>query len=94
MATIERRNNRFRLIFYHRGRRYAASLKPKAEREANAVAGGVERTLMLLAQGPSRSPRAPPVPTIPAFGWLRTRIRPGPRFTKLSSSKCSWRSCR
>ena len=50
MATIERRNNRFRLIFYHHGRRYPASLKTTNEREANAIAGSVERTLQLLEQ--------------------------------------------
>lgn len=50
MATIERRNNRFRLIFYHLGRRYAASLKTTNEREADAIAGCVERTLQLLKQ--------------------------------------------
>jgi integrase len=50
MATVERRNNRFRLIFYHLGRRYAARLKTANEREAEAIAGSVERTLQLLQQ--------------------------------------------
>src|SRR3954452_1049736 len=51
MATIERRNHRFRLIFYHAGRRYTASLKTTSQREADATAGSVERTLMLMQQG-------------------------------------------
>ena len=50
MATIERRSNRFRLIFYQLGRRYAASLKTTNQREADAIAGSVERTLQLLEQ--------------------------------------------
>jgi integrase len=50
MATIERRRNRFRLIFYHLGRRYATSLKTTNQREADAIAGSVERTLQLLEQ--------------------------------------------
>ena len=50
MATIERRNDRFRLIFYHLGKRYATSLKTSNEREADAIAGSVERTLQLLEQ--------------------------------------------
>jgi hypothetical protein len=34
MATVERRNDRFRLIFYQAGKRYAASLKITSQREA------------------------------------------------------------
>jgi integrase len=51
MATIERRGDRFRLIFYHLGKRYTASLRTSDRREADAIAGGAERTLMLLEQG-------------------------------------------
>jgi hypothetical protein len=51
MATVERRNDRFRLIFYHAGKRYAASLKTTSQREADSVAGSVDRTLMLMQQG-------------------------------------------
>jgi integrase len=51
MATLERRNDRFRLIFYLAGKRYTASLQTADDREANAIAGSVERTLMLLKQG-------------------------------------------
>jgi hypothetical protein len=48
MATVERRNDRFRLIFYHAGKRYAASLKTTSQREADFIAGSVDRTLMLM----------------------------------------------
>ena len=51
MGSIEKRNNRFRLIFYHAGRRYTASLKTADRREAEAAAGAVERCLMHLEQG-------------------------------------------
>lgn len=51
MATVERRGKRFRVIFYHGGRRYAASIKTECEKEADAIAGSVERTLMHLEQG-------------------------------------------
>ncbi len=51
MATVERRGKRFRLIFYHAGRRYAASLKTTTERDADSIAGTVEDTLTLLRRG-------------------------------------------
>jgi len=51
MATIEQRNQRFRVIFYFAGRRFTASLATTNRGEADAVAGSVERTLMLLTQG-------------------------------------------
>jgi len=51
MATIERRNDTFRVIFYHAGRRYTATLKTTDAKAAAAVSGSVERTLGLLRQG-------------------------------------------
>jgi integrase len=50
MATVEQRHDRFRLIFYFRGRRYAASLKTTKRQEADDAAGAVERTLQLIEQ--------------------------------------------
>lgn len=51
MATVERRGERYRLIFYYAGRRYAASLKTTKERDADSIAGTVEDTLSLLQRG-------------------------------------------
>lgn len=56
MATIERRNDRFRVIFYHSGRRHTSSLKTDDLDEANRIAGSVERTLSLIRQGSLRVP--------------------------------------
>src|SRR5262245_18238210 len=56
MATIERRGKRFRLIFHFSGRRFTASLKTSNQREADAAAGCVERTLMLMQQGALAAP--------------------------------------
>ncbi len=39
MATIECRNNRFRVIFYHSGRRHTLSMKTDDLDEANNIAG-------------------------------------------------------
>jgi hypothetical protein len=89
MATIERRSSRFRLIFYVAGKRYTTKLKTTKEREAQAVAGAVDRTLMLLDQrvleipagvdvvsfvlSGGKSAETPKPPPIRAFGELRDR---------------------
>ena len=93
MATIERRSNRFRLIFYYRNRRYSASLKTTDPREAEAIGGSVDRTLMLLQQGAIDLPRGadlavfvlsggkrmepPKPPPIRTFAELRDRYIQG-----------------
>lgn len=51
MATVEKRNKKFRLIFYIAGQRYSGTLRTTERREADAIAGSVDRTLMLLEQG-------------------------------------------
>lgn len=51
MATVEKRSNRYRLIFYFQGGRYAASLKTTNRDEADDIAGSVNRTLALMQQG-------------------------------------------
>jgi hypothetical protein len=51
MATVERRGKRFRVIFYDAGWRYTASLKTANQRDADSVAGSVDRTLVLMQQG-------------------------------------------
>ncbi|WP_020476619.1 site-specific integrase [Zavarzinella formosa] len=51
MATIEQRKNFFRLIFYFQNRRHTTSLATGDYREAEAIAGSVDRTLSLIRQG-------------------------------------------
>jgi integrase len=51
MATVEQRNKKFRLIFYVAGKRYSGTLRTAERGEADAIAGSVDRTLMLLEQG-------------------------------------------
>jgi hypothetical protein len=50
MAFLERRGNRFRVIFRHAGHRYTHTLKTTDEGIAQGLKGGIERTLMLLDQ--------------------------------------------
>jgi hypothetical protein len=51
MAHIEQRGYSFRLIFRYQGRRYAQPLKTTEQREAEAIAGGVEKTIFRLENG-------------------------------------------
>ena len=79
MATVERRNGRFRLIFYLTGKRYSASLRTADPREADAIAGSAERTLMLLQQGVLTVPEgADLAPFVLSGGKLAERPKPPP----------------
>lgn len=51
MATLERRNLTYRVVFWQKSKRYSFSLDTSDLRTAEALRGGVEKTLMLLGQG-------------------------------------------
>jgi integrase len=51
MATLERRNQSYRIVFWQKSKRYSFSLDTSDSRTAEALRGGVEKTLMLLGQG-------------------------------------------
>jgi hypothetical protein len=83
MATVERRGERYRLIFYHAGRRYAASLKTTKERDADAIAGSVDRMLMLLQQGAlALPPGADLVTFVLSGGRVEEKPKPPPIRTQ------------
>ena len=50
MASLEKRNHSFRVVFMYGGKRYSYSLKTDRREEAEALRGGVEKTLMRLGQ--------------------------------------------
>src|SRR5262249_47020861 len=50
-AAVEDRGNRYRVIFRYAGRRYTHSLRTTHPKEADALAGGLEKTLLRLEQG-------------------------------------------
>src|SRR4051794_152018 len=81
MATIERRGKRFRVIFYQGGRRYAASTRTEDEKEADAIAGSVERTLMHLEQGVLTLPEGADLVTFVLSGG-RTNEKPKPPLVR------------
>jgi integrase len=50
MASLERRNQTYRVVFMYAGRKYSYSLDTGDRDMAEALRGGVEKTLMLLDQ--------------------------------------------
>jgi hypothetical protein len=50
MAFLEKRGDRFEVIFRHGGRRYTHTLNTTDESIAQELTGGIEKTLMLLDQ--------------------------------------------
>jgi integrase len=50
MATLERRNDHFRIIFFYKNKRYAQSLHTGDIKEAETLRGGIEERLMRLNQ--------------------------------------------
>ncbi len=56
MAALERRNKTYRVVFMYAGKKYAYSLDTGDQAMAEALRGGVEKTLMLMGQGLLRLP--------------------------------------
>ena len=56
MASLELRNQKYRVVFMHAGRKYGYSLDTADLETAEGLRGGVEKTLMLIQQ------KAIPVP--------------------------------
>jgi hypothetical protein len=51
MASLELRNQAYRVVFMFRGRKFGFSLETGDRQTAEALTGGVEKTLMLIGQG-------------------------------------------
>jgi integrase len=56
MASLELRNQTYRVVFMHAGKKYGYSLDTGDRDVADGLRGGVEKTLMLLDQGALRVP--------------------------------------
>lgn len=57
MASFELRNKTYRCVFMLGGRKYAFSLDTGDRQRAEALRGGVEKTLMLIGQGVLHLPK-------------------------------------
>lgn len=54
MASLELRNQTYRVVFMHAGKKHGFSLDTGNRQTAEALRGGVEKTLMLMSQGALR----------------------------------------
>ncbi len=79
MATLEKRGDGFRLIFYYQGQRFQHSLKTSKEREAGQLRTVLERNLDLLQQG---SLHAPDKIDLPVFLLSAGRVTSLPKAEK------------
>lgn len=57
MASLELRNKIYRVVFVHGGKKHGFTLDTGDRRTAEALLGGVEKTLMLMNQGILRMPQ-------------------------------------
>ena len=56
VAALELRNKTYRVVFMYAGKKYAYSLDTGESDMAEALRGGVEKTLMLMGQGLLKPP--------------------------------------
>ena len=50
MASLEKRNQSYRIVFMYEGKRYGFSLGTGDRREAESLTGAVEKVLMRIEQ--------------------------------------------
>jgi len=50
VASLELRNQTYRVVFMYRGKKFGYSLDTGDRQTAEALRGGVEKTLMLIGQ--------------------------------------------
>jgi hypothetical protein len=96
VAALELRNKTYRVVFMYAGKKYAYSLDTAASDIAEALRGGVEKTLMLLNQGllhlDSRLKNLPQSDSCredPA--WLR-RAHSHQRSARVQTGGATWRT--
>lgn len=75
MASLEQRGGWFRAIFRHGGKRYTQSLNTTDRKQAEALLGGIEKTLMLLEQ---RVLTVPEGVSLTDFLLAGGQVRPAP----------------
>src|SRR4051812_13967405 len=68
MASLELRNQKYRVVFMYAGRKYGYSLDTCDRHTAEALRGGVEKTLMLIGQGAFDIPEGADIVTFVRHG--------------------------
>ena len=86
MAALELRNKTYRVVFMYAGKKYAYSLETGESDMAEALRGGVEKTLMLMGQGLLKLPEGADVINFVKVGGKVEEIAP-PVIERLSLKK-------
>ena len=96
MAALELRNKNFRVVFIYEGHKYAYSLDTGDRDIAEALRGGVEKTLMLVQQNALRVPDG--VDSSPSFVMAakskNRQLCPPNGFPTPPSRRSIWRPIR
>lgn len=81
MAFLEQRNNRYRLVFVYRGKRYARSLKRADQKAADAICDGANKLLWQLEQGFIEAPHDVDIQDF-VVGEGKVKEKPKPKGNK------------
>lgn len=76
MAFAQKRGERYRVVFHHDGKKYRKSLKTEKADVADAVVGGVKRTLMMLEQGLLQIPAGADILSFVLSGGQKVKLPP------------------
>lgn len=86
MASLERRNDCYRIVFRHLGKKYGFSTDTTNRSIAEALRGGIDKTLMLMNQGLLRVPENADVLEFVRTGGVHTEP-PKPPPEKMTLGK-------
>jgi integrase len=88
MASLELRSETYRVVFMLGGRKYGFSLETGDQKTAEALRGGVEKTLMLIGQGLLKVPVGADVAAfVKAGGRVEEKAQPAPEPVDLRRLK-------
>jgi integrase len=86
MASLELRNKTYRLVFMHDGKKYGYSLDTRDKPTAEALRGGVEKTLMMINQHLIFIPQDTDIVAfVKAGGHVIEKLKAAPRGIQLST---------
>jgi integrase len=86
VASLERRNKTYRVVFMYRGRKHGYSLDTGDREMAEALRGGVEKTLMLIEQNLLQVPEGADIVQFVKNGGKVEEEKPTPPSARLTFS--------
>jgi integrase len=91
MASLELRNQKYRVVFMYSGRKFSYALDTRDKTTAEALRGGVEKTIMLIEQKVIRVPEgADIVAFVKSGGKVEEEPKPAPAPLTLGQLKVNY----